>query len=112
MGQLDYNLMECAIDHREKQTSQGRSHSGFPATTIDQLLKFNRNRTYSGVHESCVSETEIITCVLFKGENDYFHTLYMGPETNQPKLIHQRILEKLNIPEEEFLRNKSTIALF
>ena len=88
MGQPNYNLIEYVAEHRERQSNIGRSNAGFPATNIDQLLKYNKNRIYVGVHESCASETKIITCAIFKGTKDYFHTLYLGHESDKPNLIH------------------------
>ena len=104
---MDWYLQE----HRHRQSSIGNSRCGPVAYTIDQLLKRNKNREYKGVHPFCGAEEldppEIVTCVIFKRiiqdmPTEYFHTLYLGPETVNPELVHNTLLDRLNLSPEQY----------
>jgi len=104
---IDWYLSE----HRIRQSSIGNSRCGPVAYTLDQLLKRNKNREYKGVHPFCGAEEldppEILTCVIFKRilpdkPTEYFHTLYLGPETMHPELVHNTLLEKLGMTPEQY----------
>ncbi|MCB9358365.1 hypothetical protein H6503_00380 [Candidatus Woesearchaeota archaeon] len=100
-------------DHKERQTHNKRSYSVGAAFSIDELLMLNHNRDYKGIHTFCGAEEdgEIITCVIFKKagkKTDYYHTLYLGPETQNPGAVEEAILGALGITIDQV--QKSLIA--
>src|SRR3989338_2264837 len=103
-------------DHAARQSGIGDSHSNVPSYNLEQLLKRNNGREYKGVHPYCGADElgEIITCVIFKtdkdGKRDYYHNLYLGPETRYLQRVHSLILEKLGITSEQY--QKSQISKF
>jgi hypothetical protein len=94
-------------EHTERQSSMTYSHSGLPCYTIDDLVKRNKHREYKGVHAFCAAEElgETVTCVIFKKteghHRNYFHSLYLGPETQTPNEVHELLLKKLGLTESD-----------
>ena len=101
-------------EHSTRQVSMQSSRSGPPAYNLDQLLKRNKSREYKGVHPFCAAEEigEILTCVIFKRADpiEYFHTLYLGPETQEPEKVHNLIMERLDLTENDL--QKSLVCRF
>ncbi len=109
--ELDWYIGE----HADRQSTMGQSRSVQPAYNINQVLKRNKGREYKGVHHFCGAEEdgELLTCVIFKRTKpglpvEYFHTLYLGPETQNSLEVERLILERLGITVDDV--QKSLIA--
>ena len=111
---LSMDLDWYTHEHSARQVSMQSSRSGPPAYNLDQLLKRNKGREYKGVHPFCAAEElgEIVTCVIFKRADpiEYFHTLYLCPETQDPETVHKMVISKLGLNEDEL--QKSLVCRF
>ena len=105
---LDWYIAE----HADRQSTMGQSRSVIPAYNINEVLRRNKGRQYKGVHHFCAAEEdgELLTCVIFKRDKpgqsvEYFHTLYLGPETQNHVEVERLILERLGITIEDVQRS-------
>src|SRR3989338_10029661 len=99
-------------EHNDRQRNLGNSHSRVPAYSLDQLLTRNKDVEYKGVHHFCGAEEmeEILTCVIFKKERkgkqaEYYHVLYLGPETQHSEAVHEKILQRLGLNPDQYQRS-------
>lgn len=102
---LDWYITE----HADRQSAMGQSRAVIPAYNINEIVRRNKGRQYKGVHHFCGAEEdgELITCVIFKRDKigqpvEYFHTLYLGPETQDSARVHQTLLERLGLTEDTY----------
>lgn len=116
LSYLTHPLEWYISEHIERQTGISNARCGKPAQSIDEIIKRNKNREYKGLHAFCAAEEigEILSCVIFKRvkkglPTEYYHTLYLGKDTDNLEAVHEMILDSLGITPDEY--QKSMIAL-